>query len=118
MDEYVDVDGVRTWYEASGTGEPLVMLHPGGGGVSARALEVNRVALSEQFRTYTPERRGHGRTPDVDGPLTFEGMADDTVCFLERVVQGSARLLGVSDGAIVALLVALRRPDLVERLAF
>jgi pimeloyl-ACP methyl ester carboxylesterase len=94
------------------------MLHPGGGGVSARALDVNRVALSEQFRTYTPERRGHGRTPDVDGPLTFEAMADDTVCFLERVVEGPARLMGVSDGAIVALLVALRRPDLVERLVF
>jgi pimeloyl-ACP methyl ester carboxylesterase len=45
-------------------------------------------------------------------------MAQDTVRFLEQVVGGRARLLGVSDGAIVALLVALRRPDLVNRLVF
>jgi pimeloyl-ACP methyl ester carboxylesterase len=91
------------------------MLHPGGGGVDARALEVNRVALAARFRVFTPERRGHGRTPDVD-PVTFDAMAADTVCFLEQVVQRPARLMGVSDGATVAILVALRRPDLVERL--
>ncbi len=45
-------------------------------------------------------------------------MAQDTIRFLEQVVGGPARLLGVSDGAIVALLVALRRPDLVDRLVF
>jgi pimeloyl-ACP methyl ester carboxylesterase len=115
MGTYVDLDGVRTWYDEHGQGEPLVALHPGL--VDARALAATVQVLAGHFHVYTPERRGHGHTPDVDGPLSFEAMAGDTVAFLERVVGGPARLLGVSDGAMVALLTAVRRPDLVERLA-
>jgi pimeloyl-ACP methyl ester carboxylesterase len=118
MASYVDLDGVRTWYDEAGTGDPLVLLHPGGGGVDSRAFAPNLQTLAERFRTFTPERRAHGRTPDVEGPITFEAMARDTIRFLERVVGGPARVLGVSDGAIVGLLVALRRPDLVDRLVF
>lgn len=118
MANYVDLDGVRTWYDEKGGGDPLVMLHPGGGGVDSRAFAPNIDAFAAHFETFTPERRGHGRTPDVEGPITFEAMAKDTIRFLEQVVGGPARLLGYSDGAVVALLVALRRPDLVTRLAF
>lgn len=73
-------------------------------------------ALTPQFRVYSPERRGHGHTPDVEGPITYDLMADDTVAFLDQVVGGPAHLVGHSDGADVTLLVALRRPDLVRRL--
>jgi pimeloyl-ACP methyl ester carboxylesterase len=116
MATYVDLEGVRTWYDETGAGEPLVLLHPGGAGVDSRAFAPNLGALAARFRTFTPERRAHGRTPDVEGPITFEAMAQDTVLFLEQVVGCPARVLGVSDGAIVAVPVALRRPDLVERL--
>ncbi|MFZ1992532.1 MAG: alpha/beta hydrolase [Solirubrobacteraceae bacterium] len=118
MASYVDLDGLRTWYDEAGAGEPLLLLHPGGGGVDSRAFAPNLGALAERFRTFTPERRAHGRTPDVDGPITFAAMAQDTIRFLEQTVAGPARVLGVSDGATVGLLVALRRPDLVERLVF
>jgi pimeloyl-ACP methyl ester carboxylesterase len=104
---------VRTWYEELGGGEPLVLLHPGG--ADARAWSPNVGVLSEHFHVFTPERRGHGRTPDVDGPITYELMALDTIAFLEAVVDGPAHLVGCSAGAIVALLVALRRPDLAQR---
>ncbi len=113
---YVDIDGVHTFYERTGTGAPLVLLHPGL--VDSRAFTPNVAALSEHFETFMPERRGHGRTPDVEGPITFDLMAKDTIGFLEHVVGRAAPLVGCSDGAIVALLVALRRPDLVERLVF
>ena len=116
MAAYVELGRVRTWYDEAGAGEPLVLLHPGGAGVSSRAFAPNIDALADRFRVFTPERRAHGRTPDVEGPATFEAMAQDTIQFLETIVGGPARLLGVSDGAVVALLVALRRPDLVERL--
>ncbi len=115
MATYVNVNGVRTWFDEHGAGEPLVLLHPGG--ADSRAFSPNLAAFAARFRTFTPERRGHGHTPDV-GPITFELMAEDTIHFLERVVGGEARLLGYSDGAVVALLVALRRPDLVSRLVF
>lgn len=118
MSEYVEVGGIRTWYDESGEGEPLVLLHPGGAGVDARTWDPNLPALTERFRIFTPERRAHGRTPDVDGPITFELMADDTIAFLDAVVGEPAHMVGCSDGAIVALLVALQRPDLIRKLVF
>jgi pimeloyl-ACP methyl ester carboxylesterase len=118
MSEYVDAGGIRTWYEQRGEGEPLVLLHPGGAGVDARAWGPNVPALVDRFTVFTPERRAHGRTPDVDGPITFELMADDTISFVDAVVGDRVHLVGCSDGAIVALLVALRRPDLVRKLVF
>lgn len=111
---YVDLDGLNTWYDTCGAGEPLVLLHPGG--VDSRAFGPNLEDLAARFHVYTVDRRGHGRTPDATGPLTFELMAEDTIKFLERIVGGPASLLGVSDGATVGLLAALRRPDLVRRL--
>jgi pimeloyl-ACP methyl ester carboxylesterase len=70
MGRYVELGGVRSWYGEQGTGDPLVLLHPGL--VDARAFGPNLDVWSERFHTFTPERRGHGHTPDVEGPLTFE----------------------------------------------
>jgi pimeloyl-ACP methyl ester carboxylesterase len=103
-----------TSYEEDGDGPPLVLLHPGL--ADARAFERTVPGLAERRRVYRPDRRGHGRTPDVDGPISYAGMADDTLAFLEQVVGGPAPLLGHSDGAPVALLAALKRPDLVPAL--
>ncbi|MFD4181743.1 alpha/beta fold hydrolase [Rhodococcus sp. NPDC058514] len=111
---YVRLGDLNTWYDEHGEGEPLVLLHPGG--VDARAFGPNIDGLARRFRLFTPERRGHGHTADVPGPITYELMAMDTIAFLESVPRGPVRLLGYSDGATVALLVALRRPDLVRRL--
>jgi pimeloyl-ACP methyl ester carboxylesterase len=110
---YVELGGVRSWYDEHGDGDPLVLLHPGG--ADARAWVPTLEALAGRFRVFTPERRGHGRTPDVEGPITYELMAQDTIAFLETVVGGSAHLIGWSAGASVALHVALRRPDLAVR---
>lgn len=116
MAAYVLLDGLRTWYEELGDGEPLVLLHPGGAGVDARAFAPNVGPLAAHFRVYTPERRAHGRTPDVAGPIAFDDMAEETIAFLEAVVGRPTHLLGCSDGTIVALLATLRRPDLIDRL--
>jgi pimeloyl-ACP methyl ester carboxylesterase len=72
--------------------------------------------LAKHFHVFRPDRRGHGRSPDVEGPITYALMAQDTIAFLEQVVGGPASLLGHSDGAPVALLAALERPDLVRKL--
>lgn len=116
MADYVLLAGVRTWYEEHGDGDPLVLLHPGGAGVDARAFGPNLGQLAAQFGVYTPERPAPGHTPDVAGPITFDAMAQDTIAFLETVVGRRAHVLGCSDGAIVGLLVALKRPDLIDRL--
>ncbi|MFZ0755937.1 MAG: alpha/beta hydrolase, partial [Trebonia sp.] len=89
------------WYDTRGQGDPLVALHPGGAGVDSRALAPTVAALARHFRVYTPEQRGHGHTPDVAGPITFELMAQDTITFIETVIGGPVHLLGCSDGAIL-----------------
>lgn len=114
MEATVDLGGVRTWYAVDGVGAPLVYLH--GGFSDADELKPVRAQYAARFQVYSPDRRGHGRTPDVDGPIEFERTSADTVAFLEEVVGGPADLVGFSDGATTALHVALRRPDLVRRM--
>jgi len=112
--EYVNAGGVRTYYETYGEGEPLVLLH--GGLATAESWAMQIPALAERYRVYVPERRGHGRTPDVAGPMTYEMMAADTAAFLDAAGTGTAHLVGWSDGAVVGMLVALRRPEQVRKL--
>ncbi|RIQ34114.1 alpha/beta fold hydrolase [Jiangella rhizosphaerae] len=114
MADYVTAGPARTWYERYGAGDPLVLLH--GGMVDARWFEPNVGPLAERFTVYTPDLRAHGHTADVEGPLTFEAFTDDMITFLEQVVDGPADVLGHSVGAFVWLQVALRRPELVNRL--
>jgi pimeloyl-ACP methyl ester carboxylesterase len=108
MASYVQLGEVPTSYEEDGSGEPLVLLHPGL--ADSRAFEVNLPGLVDRFRVFRPDRRGHGRTPDVEGPITYEQMAQDTIAFLEQVVGGPAYLVGHSDGAPVALIVVHDQP--------
>ncbi|MFH8884522.1 alpha/beta fold hydrolase [Streptomyces californicus] len=113
MGEYADLPGVRTWYETEGAGDPLVLLH--GGFCTNDTWGAQRADLAAAHLLFLPERRAHGHTADVPGPLTYQDMADDTVAFLERIVGGAAHLVGWSDGGVVALLVARDRPDLVRK---
>ena len=111
---YVDAGSVRTYYEVHGSGDPLVLLH--GGFCPVETLDGLTPVLAERYTVYTPERRGHGRTADVDGPITYAAMAADTIAFLDAVGLSGAHLVGWSDGAVVALLVARERPDLADKL--
>ncbi len=113
MPTRVDLNGVDTWYDERGDGEPLVLLH--GGLMGADAFDAMVPYLEDRFRLYLPERRGHGHTPDQPGPITFDLMADDTIAFIETVIGGPVSLAGHSDGAILTLLIAQRRPDLVRK---
>jgi pimeloyl-ACP methyl ester carboxylesterase len=112
--QYVDANGVRTYFEVTGEGAPLILLH--GGFCTVETFDAQTPALASRYRVFVPERRGHGRTPDVAGPISYEVMAQDTIAFIETIGVPSAHLVGWSDGALVALLVALRRPDLVRKL--
>jgi pimeloyl-ACP methyl ester carboxylesterase len=111
---YLEIAGHRVWHEVSGSGEPVVLLHGAFSGASSWGAQTPAL-VNAGFTVYAPERRGHVHTPDIEGPLTYSVMADDTIAYLDAVVQ-PAHLVGWSDGAVVGLLVALRRPDLVKRL--
>jgi len=116
MSEYTQIGEVNTWWDEHGAGEPLVLLHPGG--ADSRAFDCNIDGLAASFHVYRLDRRGAGRTADVDGPIGYEQMALDTIGFIDTVIGEPVHLLGHSDGAPVALLVAHLRPDLVRRLVF
>jgi pimeloyl-ACP methyl ester carboxylesterase len=112
--QHVDAGGLRTYYERAGDGEPLLLLH--GGFCPVETFDGLTPLLATAYRVYLPERRGHGRTPDVEGPITFENMAQDTIAFVEALDISPVHVVGWSDGAVVALHVALERPELVRRL--
>ena len=99
--------------ETYGTGRPLVLLH-GGYGAPAMFGPV-LTALAAEHRVIAPHLRGHGRTPDADGPLTVSGMADDVATLIDDL-DGPAAILGFSLGGLVGLQTAYRHPALVRRL--
>jgi len=114
MGERVDVNGFRTYYEVHGKGDPLVLLHGGFGGADLWGAQISD--LENRFRVLVPEQRGHGHTPDGEGPITYQLLADDLVAFLERLVGAPVFLVGASDGGNVGLIVAMQRPDLLRKL--
>jgi len=103
---------VTLHHRIDGAGPGLVLLHGGGG--TTDDLAALRDRLVPAHRVISADQRGHGRTP-FEEPLTYAAMAGDTGSLLEDLGAGPSDLVGWSDGAIVALLVARDRPDLVRR---
>ena len=113
MATYVQLGAVRTWYDEHGEGEPLVLLH--GGLVDARFFEAEPPRAGRALPRLYPGAARPGHTPDVAGPITYQLMTDGTIAFLEAVVGQPADLVGHSDSAFVAMLVAIS-VELVKRL--
>jgi pimeloyl-ACP methyl ester carboxylesterase len=112
---YVDVAGHSTWIYDSGEGEPTIVLLHGGLSNSDELLDTIGPPISENHHVVAFDRRGHGRTADTDAPFHYDDMATETIAVLDQVIGGPAVLVGWSDGGIIALLVSMRRPDLVSR---
>jgi pimeloyl-ACP methyl ester carboxylesterase len=111
---FVRVDGLGTYDETHGSGEPLLLLH--GGLCSAETFDAMIPGLGERFLVIAPERRGHGRTPDTDEPFTYDAMTVETVSFMDALGIASAHVVGHSDGGNVGLLLAIRHPERLRRL--
>jgi pimeloyl-ACP methyl ester carboxylesterase len=115
MGGHAAVGPVRMHYETEGQqGHPLVLLHGAMGGAFSWQGQIE--ALSARYRLFVPEQRGRARTADVPGPISYLAMTDDTLGFIESVVREPVYLVGVSDGGIIGLLAALKRPDVVHKL--
>ena len=112
---YAEVNGLRMYYEVYGEGEPLVLLH--GAYMIAADMGPILTGLAESRRVIVPELQGHGRTADVDRPITYGGMADDVAALTRHLGLEQPDVLGYSMGAGVGLQLAIRHPGLVRRLA-
>jgi pimeloyl-ACP methyl ester carboxylesterase len=111
---YADVNGLKLYYEIHGSGEPLILLH--GGVVGIPMLGPILSELSQSRKVIAVELQAHGRTADIDRPLTFEAMADDVAAVVEQLGITKTDVMGYSLGGGVALQLAIRHPEAVRRL--
>ena len=108
---YASVGDLKMYYEIHGSGRPLVLLH--GAFMSATVYPT----LAEGRQVIAVDLQGHGRTADIDRPLTCEQMADDTAALLKQLKIEQTDVFGYSLGGKVGLALAIRHPELVRRLA-
>lgn len=110
---YITVNGVRLYYEKTGTGRPLIMAHCNS--MSHRIFKDAAKALSESFTVYCPDTRGHGKSEKVKA-LHYEDMAEDMAGFIISLGLEKPVFYGFSDGGITGLLLAHKYPDLLSAL--
>jgi pimeloyl-ACP methyl ester carboxylesterase len=108
------VHGHRIYYAVRGAGPTLVLLH-GGGDSGQHSFEHQLDVFSEHHHIVAPDQVGQGRTPGVHGPLSYTDMMQDTAALLKSLKLRRVDVVGFSDGGILALMLALRNPDLVRR---
>jgi pimeloyl-ACP methyl ester carboxylesterase len=111
---YAPVGELSMYYEIHGAGRPLLLLH--GAYMTIDMMGPLLAGLAETRQVIAVEQQGHGRTADVDRPITYEQMADDTAGLTRRLGIESADVLGYSMGGGVALQLAIRHPAVVRKL--
>lgn len=113
--DYADVNGLKMYYEVSGNGDPLVVLHgaymniPGMGDIIGK--------LAQTHKVYALEFQGHGRTNDLDRSITYPTFANDVAAFMDAVGLEKADIFGYSMGAATGLRLAIDHPEKVDQLA-
>ena len=110
----IAVDGVTIYYEAVGSGPPVLVLHGGLGSLVDMRHQI--AALAARHRVIAPDSRGQGRSTDSAAPLSYALMADDMLALLDRLAIRRADIVGWSDGGIIGVTLALRHPERVGRL--
>lgn len=108
-------DGLKLYFETYGRGPPLLLIH--GNGASIWSMKNQIAYFSKRYHVIVMDGRDHGRSDDAAGPLTFEAMTDDLAALLDHLHTGPVLVLGWSDGGIEALLLGLRHPDKVTKIA-
>jgi pimeloyl-ACP methyl ester carboxylesterase len=111
---YAAVNGIKLYYETGGTGRPLILLHGGLGAIEMFGPNLPALATGRQL--IAVDLQGHGRTADIDRPLSVELMADDIAALIKHLGLDSADVMGYSLGGGVALQTAIRHPEVVRKL--
>jgi pimeloyl-ACP methyl ester carboxylesterase len=108
------VNGLKLYYEIHGSGEPLILLHGGVGGIEM--FGPNLAAFAATRKVIAVDLQAHGLTPDIDRPLRFESMGDDIAALIKFLNLERADILGYSLGGGAALQAAIRHPEVVRKL--
>ena len=114
---YIEQDGARIWYAAHGSGPPVILLHGGLGNSGNWGYQVPAL-VEGGYRVIVIDSRGHGRSTRDDRPYTYELMASDVSAVMDTLDIEKAGLVGWSDGACTALILASQSPVRVAGVFF
>jgi len=112
---YAPVNGLKLYYEIHGEGNPLVLIHGGG---STIGTTFGRIlpTLAKTHKVIAVEMQAHGHTADIDRALSFKQDADDVAALLKYLQINKADIFGFSNGASTTLEIAIRHPELVNKI--
>ena len=113
--KYFATGGIKLYYETYGRGKPLLLIHGNGG--SIRDWRYQIPYFSQHYKVITVDSRSHGKSVDNGDALNYEMMADDFDALLTHLKIDSAYVIGWSDGGINSLLLAIRHPEKVKKMA-
>lgn len=113
--KYYDIRGFKMYCEVYGEGEPLLIIHGNGGSINNFIYQIPYFA--KKYKVIIADSRSHGKSVDKGDSLTYEMMADDYAALLTALKVDSSYVIGWSDGGINALLLAIRHPEKVKKLA-
>ncbi len=108
-------DGVKLYYEVYGAGEPLLLVHGNGGSIADLGAQIAH--LRKRYKVIAMDSRDQGRSGDSPDKITYEKMTDDLAALLDHLKAGPVNVLGWSDGGIEALLLGIRHPAKVKKIA-
>lgn len=112
---YSEVNGLKMYYEIYGEGKPLVLIHGGGSTIQTTFGRVIPM-LAKHRKLIAVELQAHGRTSDRDSEVSFEQDADDVAALLKNLNILKADIFGFSNGGTTALQIAIRHPELVDKI--
>ena len=110
-----DINGIKMYYETYGRGQAMLQIHGNGQSISAMGHQIAFFSL--HYKVIAADSRSHGKSEMGAARLTYEQMAEDLNALLEKLSAKPVYVLGWSDGGIIGLLLAIRHPDRVGRLA-
>ncbi len=112
---YSEVNGLKMYYEIHGQGKPIVLIHGGGSTIQTNFDKIIPL-LAKNRQVIAVELQAHGRTNDRNADLTFEQDADDVATLLKNLKIDSADFFGFSNGGTTTLQIAIRHPELVDKM--
>lgn len=109
----IHVNGMNLYYEVTGSGDPLIMVH--GNGETHAIFDQAVELLASHFTCYLIDSRGHGQSQQVT-ELHYEDMAEDVYQLIKALDLQNVTYYGFSDGGIIGLILASKHPKLLKRM--